>query len=99
MVEVEGCVLNPPALKYKNTESKDMPFTEVFDGQWSSGTMSDGKALKLVKPMDLKYWGVLDLAKFVDRLYEEGKIRGMLVEYPTYCEANAKPVTSKTCHK
>ena len=98
MVEVEGRVLNPPALKYKNAESKDMAFTEVFDGQWSSGTMSDGKALKLVKPMELKYWGVLDLAKvpnkvkekFVDRLYEEGKIRGILVEYPTYCEANAK---------
>ena len=24
------------------------------------GTMNDGNALKLVKPMDLKYWRVLD---------------------------------------
>ena len=81
MVKVEGCVLKPPALKYKNAEFKDVAFTKVFDGQWSSGTMSDGNALKLVNPVDLKYWGVLDLANvpnkvkenFVVRLYEEGK--------------------------
>ena len=75
---------------------KTWSFTRVFDGHL--GTMSDGNALKLVKPMDLKYWGVLDLAnvpnkvkeKCVDRLYEEGKIRVVLVEYPIYCDGNAR---------
>ena len=96
MMRVDGRILDPPSLIYKNVDFKEVEFTKVYRGKWSPGTFEDRNALKLLNPMDLKYWGVLDLAntpdntkkQFIDRLYSEGKIRGMLVEYPTYCKAN-----------
>ena len=96
MMRVDGRILDPPSLTYKNVDFKEVEFTEIYRGKWSSGTFQDWNALKFLNPVDLKYWGVLDLAnipdnikrQFVDRLYSEGKIRGMLVEYPTYCKAN-----------
>ena len=96
MMRVDGRILDPPSLKYKNADSKEVEFTKIYCGKWSPGTLQDGNELKLLNPMHLKYWGVLDLAnipynikrQFVDRLYNEGKIRGMYVEYPTYCKAD-----------
>ena len=96
MMRVDGRILDHPSLIYKNVDFKGLEFTNVYRGKWSPGTFEDGNELKLLNSMDLKYWAVLDLAnisdntkrQFIDRFYSEGKIRGMLVEYPTYCKAN-----------
>ena len=101
MMKIDGRILDPPSLKYKGKESNnDVQFGKVDNGKWSPGTMRDKDALKFLKPMELKYWGVLDLVnipvnvkeQFVDRLCREGKSRGIYVDYPTYCKANAENV-------
>ena len=99
MMKIDGRILDPPSLKYKGRESKnDVQFGKVNNGKWSPGTIRDKDALKFLKPMELKYWGVLDLADipgsvkegFVDRLFREGYSRGISVDYPTYFKANAE---------
>ena len=92
MMKVEGRVLGPPALKYKH----EGEFRDVNNGQWKVGRLGDKIVLKFFKPMDLKYWGILDLSnlpgtakeQFVDRIRSEGNKRGMLVDSPIYENAN-----------
>ena len=98
MTKLDGRVLDPPSLKYKNAEDKEIEFKKVCQGNWLSGTVRDKDVLKFLKPMKLKYWGVLDLAsvkdeirkKFFDRLFREGNSRGIHVGNPTYRKANAE---------
>ena len=92
MMKVEGRVLGPPALKYKHEDE----FRDVNNGKWKVGRLGDKIVLKFFKPMDLKYWGILDLSnlpgtakeQFVDRIRSEGNKRGMLVDSPIYENAN-----------
>ena len=94
MTKVEGRVLGPPALKYKN----EGEFSEVKNGKWKVGRRGDKIILGFLKPMNLKYWAILDLSnlpgnskeKFVDRIRSEGNMRGMLVDNPTYGNANIR---------
>ena len=94
MTKVEGRVLGPPALKYKN----EGEFSEVKNGKWKVGRRGDKIILGFLKPMNLKYWGILDLSnlpgnskeKFVDRIRSEGNMRGMLVDNPTYGNADIR---------
>ena len=96
MMKTDGRILDPPTLKYKGKErNNDVQFGKVNNGKWS---VRDKDALKFLKPMELKYWGVLDLAnipdnvkkQFVDRLFREGHSRGVSVDYPTYFKANTE---------
>ena len=94
MTKVEGRVLRPPALKYKN----EGEFREVKNGKWKVGRRGDKIILGFLKPMNLKYWGVLDLSnlprnakeKFVNRIRSEGNMRGMLVDNPSYENADIR---------
>ena len=99
MMKTDGRILDPPSLKYKGKErNNDVQFGKVNNGKWVPGTIRDKDALKFLKPMELKYWGVLDLAnipdnvkeQFVDRLFREGNSRGISMDYPTYFKANAE---------
>ena len=99
MMKTDGRILDPPSLKYKGKErNNDVQFGKVNNGKWVPGTIRDKDALKFLKPMELEYWGVLDLANipdnvkkhFVDRLIREGNSRGINVNYPTYFKANAE---------
>ena len=98
MMKIDGRVLEPPTLKYKNSNSVVMKFIIPGKGKWSPGSVHDSNALKFLSPIDLKYWGVLDLAnlplnvkeQFFNRLHNEGKIRGMFVKYPIYSNACAE---------
>ena len=99
MMKTDGRILDPPSLKYKGKErNNDVQFGKVNNGKWVPGTIRDKDALKFLKPMELEYWGVLDLANipnnvkkhFVDRLIKEGNSRGIYVNYPTYFKANAE---------
>ena len=94
MTKVEGRVLGPPVLKYKN----DDEFREVKNGKWKVGRRGDKIVLGFVKPIDLNYWGILDLSnlpgkakdKFVARIRSEANIRGMFMDNPTYEHANIR---------
>ena len=94
MMKVEGRVLGPPALKYKNEDE----FREVENGKWKVGRRGDKIVLRFLKPMNLKYWGILDLSnlpgnakeKFVDRIRSEGNMRGMFVDNPSYENADIR---------
>ena len=94
MMKVEGRVLGPPAMKYENIDE----FRGVENGKWKVGRRGDKIVLKFLKPMNLKYWGILDLSnipgnakeRFVDRIRSEGNMRGMLVDNPTYENANIR---------
>ena len=100
MLRVDGRVLEPPALKYKNAESKDIEFRKVNNGKWSVGTRRDIDALKFLKPVPLKHWGLLDLGNlsssakdhFVERIYSEGATRGMPVDFPAEAKANVEDI-------
>ena len=99
MMKTDGRVLDPPSLKYKGKErNNDVQFGKVNNGKWAPGTIRDKDVLKFLKPMELKYWGVFDMAnipdkvkkQFVDRLIREGNSRGVHVNYPTYFKPNAE---------
>ena len=93
MLKIVGRVLKPPALRYKNLNE----FRKVNNGKWLAGRQ-ERDALKFLQPMNLNNWGVLDLGNlpdrakqhFVERLYVEGNLRGMPVDYPVYDRANAE---------
>ena len=93
MLKIVGRVLKPPALKYKNVNE----FQKINNGVWLAGRQ-EKDALKFLQPMNLNNWGVLDLGnlpdrakqQFVKRLYAEGKLRGMPVDFPVYDKANAE---------
>ena len=94
MTKVEGRVLGPPTLKYKNDDQS----REVKNGKGKVGRRGDKIVLGFVKSIDLKYWDVLDLSnlpgkakeKFVARIRSEGNIRGMPMDNPTYEHANIR---------
>ena len=98
MMQVNGRVLDSPALKYNNGESKVIEFNKVHGGKWSPGKIGNKNTFKFFKPRHLKSWGILDLAnvpdnvkkQFVDRLFREGNHRGVIVDYRTYDNANTE---------
>ena len=93
MIKVEGRILDPPTLKYKNVDE----FRDVSNGKWRFGRRGDKIVLKFLVPTNLKYWGVLDLSnlpdepkkKFVNELRMEGSMRRMVLDNPIYEYANA----------
>ena len=94
MIRVDGRILNPPALKYRNVNE----FSKFNNGKWRVGRPGDETVLKFLIPTNLKYWGVLDLSnlsgeakkQFVSRLRSEGSLRGMVVDNPIYENANVR---------
>ena len=94
MIKVDGRKLDPPVLKYKNVGE----FRNVSNGKWRFGRLGDKIVLKFLIPTNLKYWGVLDLSnlsdeakkKFVNKLRNEGSMRGMVLDNPIYEKANAR---------
>ena len=98
MTKVDGHILDPPSLKYNNAENNEIEFKKVYNGNWSRDTGCDKDALKFLKPKELKYWGVLDLAdvkdevrkQFFHRLFGESNSRGIHVDHPIYRKENAE---------
>ena len=96
MIKVEGRILDPTSLKYKNVDE----FRNVSNGKWRFGRTGDDIVLKFLVPTNLKYWGVLDLSdlsgkdkkQFVKRLRGEGNMRGMVVDNPIYEDTHARNI-------
>lgn len=99
MTQVEGRVLPPPTMKYRNTENE---YVEVSHcgGKWTMssahGGGRDGDKLFL-KTNAIQRWGILDLAEvpdsqlntFIDQLIKEAECRGLEISgKPIYRHAN-----------